>query len=114
MAGKRTRKKQRKGPVVIRGLDNETVLNVLEALGQNLGIDIRHENGDFKSAGCRVEDKNLILLKKMAPLSKKIKVLLRELSVFDTSAYDLNPAIQRRLDNEKKAIEENKHAESRA
>ncbi|MDZ7721390.1 MAG: hypothetical protein U5R06_00845 [candidate division KSB1 bacterium] len=57
-----------------------------------------------------MEDKNLILLKKMAPLSKKIKVLLRELSVFETSKFDLDPAIQRRLDEEKKVIEENDHA----
>ena len=112
MAGKRTRAKQKKGPVVIRGLDNETVLNALEELGGHLGIEIRHEQGDFKSAGCRVQDKNLILLKKTVPMSKKIKVLLREFALIDTAGYKLDPAIQRRLDQEKKAIEENNHAES--
>lgn len=101
MGSKRTRKKQKKGPAVIRGLDNETVLTALEELGHALEIEIRHENGDFKSAGCRVENKNLILLKKDALFSQKIKVLLHELCVFDHSSFELDPAIRRRLNEEK-------------
>lgn len=117
MAGKRTRAKQKKGPAVIRGLDNETVLTALEDLGRKLCVEIRHENGDFKSAGCRVEDKSLILLKKSASLSKKIKVLLREFASVDTTEYAIDPAIKRRLEEEKmhldkhNEVEENQYAE---
>lgn len=82
-----------KEPPLVAGLDNQQILRQLEDLAARLAVQIRYEKGDFHSAGCRVEDRNLIILQKTDSDAVKIGTLMRELGRFDIAQLDIHPAI---------------------
>ncbi len=105
MGNKRTATKA-KEPPVIEGLDNAEALRQLEAAAAHLGLQVRYEKGDFRSAGCRVQEQRLVILQKNDSDAVKIQTLLQELSRFDCSSFDIHPAIIRTLVHLKPAEQE--------
>lgn len=92
MGNRRTETKS-KEPSPIAGLDNQQILRQLEDLAARLAVQIRYEKGDFHSAGCRVRDRNLIILQKTDSDGAKIGTLMSELGRFNITQQDIHPAI---------------------
>lgn len=97
MGDKRTFAKPAKEKPFIKGLQNDYVLAQLEQLAAQLAVTVRHEKGDFKSAGCRVEEDKLIFLSKNEPDTAKIEILMRELARFEGENFNLDPLIRERM-----------------
>jgi hypothetical protein len=108
MDRKQTRPKSRKVKPIIDDIANEKLVQILENLADQVGVQVRHEKGDFHSAGCRVVEQKLIILKKTDQDDLKAKALLGELAKFDTKSIDIPPAIQEQLSLiRQQAVEEN-------
>ncbi len=97
MGRKRTGSKTQREKPVIAGIVNEELMQNLQDIASQLGIQVRHEKGDFRSAGCRVEEKKLIILKKTDAAETKILTLMSELAKLDFEKLDIPPAIHDRL-----------------
>jgi len=84
------------------------LIECLEGIAAQLGVQVRYEKGDFRSAGCRVEEQNLIILKKNDQDDIKAKTLLDEIAKYSTQNIEIPPAVQERLTSiREQAIEEN-------
>lgn len=69
-------------------------LETLENLVEQLGIQLRYEQGDFVGGTCRVgEVKMLIINRGLQPL-QKIAMIARELARADLSAIYILPAVR--------------------
>ena len=94
MDRKQTRAKSRRTKSLIKGITNEQLVQILEQLAETMGIQVRHEKGEFHSAGCRVEEQNLIILKKSDQNDQKAKALLGELAKLETQNIDIPQDVQ--------------------
>ncbi len=92
MGNKSARSKQ-----VIKGLKNGTLLTQLQGIAVQLGVTVRFEKGDFKSAGCRVDEQNIIFIKKTDTESIQIETLLGELAKLNFETINIHPAIREYL-----------------
>ena len=92
MGNKSARSKQ-----VIKGLKNGALLTQLQGIAVQLGVAVRFEKGDFKSAGCRVDEQNIIFIKKTDAESIQIETLLGELAKLNLETIDIHPAIREHL-----------------
>jgi len=81
------------------------LFQALTELAERLDIEIVHEKGDFTGGYCRVVEDRRIVLNKHNLLATKLRVLARNLLLFDLSNVYLVPAIRKYL--EEVAEEEN-------
>jgi len=107
MGRKQARSKSRQEKPIIDGISNEELMHILENVAAQLGVLVRHEKGDFHSAGCRVVDQKLIILKKTDKAATKAGTLLQELAKFDTNDTDMPQAVRDQLAKfHQRAVEE--------
>ena len=72
---------------------NQHTLDKLEELLVNAGYTVRNEKGNFKSGSCLLEDSNIIVLNKFAPVEAKVGYLLeaiRELNIDENALEEKN------------------------
>ena len=101
MDRRRTQKKRQRKTSVIPDFEDTDILNQLESLAINLGVEIRSEKGDFKSGYCRVHDHNLIILKKDDSIEKKIDLIAVKLADYNIESFEIHPAIQQLIEQKK-------------
>ncbi|MDZ7369644.1 MAG: hypothetical protein ONB12_00560 [candidate division KSB1 bacterium] len=104
MGNKRTA--SAKEPQFFKGIDNTEALSRLEHAAAQAGIEVRYEKGDFRSAGCRLEDKRLVILQKTDSDAAKIETLLQELAALDLSSFDLPIPILSRISAIRQHVDE--------
>ncbi len=99
MGGRKTKAQQTEKNTLIYGMPESEALQAFETLAQTLGVKVRYEKGDFKSASCRVENENLIIIQKDIPAEKKIQIFANEFSKFDLENIYVVPALRKILQN---------------
>jgi hypothetical protein len=83
----------------------QAVLEELKQLAERLGIEVREERllrevgYRVRSGGCRVHEKNLILLDRGLPIGAQIDILASELATRPLDAVYLSPAARRLLES---------------
>ena len=97
MGRRQTGSKQRQEKPLIEGISNETLIECLEEVAGQLGVQVRHEKGDFHSAGCRIEEQNIIILKKTDQNAIKAKTLLDEIAKYNIQKIKIPPTVRQRL-----------------
>ncbi|MBN1275966.1 MAG: hypothetical protein JXA35_00640 [Deltaproteobacteria bacterium] len=80
-------------------MDGKRVRAGLEALADNLGIEVRHENLDpdmsFSHGGlCLIKNRPVIIIDKAASEKVKIKTLIQALRRFDLGRIYIKPALR--------------------
>jgi len=86
-------------------LDETATLGHLEALANNLGVEIRYESMEgetpFSSGGmCRIRDKQVIIINKKAATADKVTTLVKAFRRFDLSRIYLRPVLRDLLEGE--------------
>lgn len=76
--------------------DSEVLLKLEEILNE-LGLELRWEEGDFTGGICRLGERKLFLMNRSLPTFEKIRVLCRDLSHADLSGIFVLPAIRERI-----------------
>jgi hypothetical protein len=85
--------------------NQQAVLDELKQAATQLGIEVREERllreigYRVRSGGCRVRDKNLILLDRGLPIAAQIDILAGELASRPIDAVYLSPAARRLLED---------------
>ncbi len=81
-------------------MSDAELLEELEGVMQQLGIELRLEKGEFNGGLCRIGGRPVFLLnRKLAP-SSRLRILCRHLSRLDLSTVYLLPAVRDRLELE--------------
>jgi len=80
-------------------LSDDALLQHLETLADQLGIEVRYENLadeeiSIQSGGCKVLGKNLVLIEKLRPPRERAQILARELSQYDLEDLYLLPRVR--------------------
>ncbi|MDY6878669.1 MAG: hypothetical protein V2J25_17160 [Desulfatiglans sp.] len=81
-------------------MDDSHMLDHLEALAHQLGIEVRYENLEseivFGSRGglCRVRDKQVVIISTTVDVGEKTRTLGRALKRFDLSRHYIRPALR--------------------
>ncbi|NLO20008.1 MAG: hypothetical protein GX121_09105 [Ignavibacteria bacterium] len=71
----------------------------LLSTAKNLGISVRKDKGHFKSGFCTLDERELIVINRSAPVEQRVAVLSRCLSRYSDNIY-LKPAIRDFIENE--------------
>ena len=77
------------------------VLSKLEEITQQLGLELRWEDGHFTGGICHLEDKMMFIINSSLPTFHKVEVLCRELSRFDLSQIFIRPDLRDRIQQSK-------------
>jgi hypothetical protein len=80
-------------------LSDSLLLQHLESLAARLEVEVRYETlADdeitIHSGGCRVLDRNLILIDRQQPLVERARLLARELSRYDLENFYILPRVR--------------------
>jgi len=80
-------------------LSDSLLLQHLEALAARLEIEVRYENladdeVTIHSGGCKLQDRNLILIDLQQPLVERARILARELSRYDLENFYILPRVR--------------------
>lgn len=97
MGRQRTLRKQKKEKPVISELEDESALAELQKFAEHLGIAVRYEKGRFQSGGCRIKEKNTIILKRNDRTAQKIEILLNELSPYKSESFPLHSGLREQM-----------------
>lgn len=86
-------------------MDDRTVLGHLEAVAEQLGVEIRYEPMEGEAAlspggMCRLRGKAVIIVNGKAPLGDKIQTVARALRRLDVSRIYLRPGIRNLLERD--------------
>jgi hypothetical protein len=81
------------------GLSDTALLQHLETLAARLEIEVRYENladdeVTIHSGGCKLQDRNLILIDLHQPLVERARLLARELSRYDLENFYILPRVR--------------------
>jgi hypothetical protein len=81
------------------GLSDTALLQHLETLAAQLEIEVRYENladdeVTIHSGGCKLQDRNLILIDLQQPLMERARLLARELSRYDLENFYILPRVR--------------------
>ena len=79
-------------------MSQELLLQELEGLSARMGLVVRYENGNFSDSFCRLKEDKFLFIHKKIPTEKKVRVLARELSKFDSSGHFVLPVVREILD----------------
>ena len=66
----------------------------LQSVAKQVGLQVRRGSGKFGSAGCTVNDENVIVLNSMSPIETKAGILARHLANFDLNDHFIKPAVR--------------------
>ena len=80
-------------------LPNALILQHLETLAAKLEIEVRYEKladdeVTIHSGGCKLQDRNLILIDLQQPLVERARLLARELSRYDLENFYILPRVR--------------------
>jgi hypothetical protein len=94
------------------GFSHTSLLQHLEGLAAQLGIEIRYENladdeVTIRSGGCKLQDRNLILIDRQQPPAECARILARELSRYDLENLYLLPRVREFIQTSSRAREKN-------
>ena len=78
-------------------MQDQEVLEQLEELVLQLGLELRWEEGEFTGGICRLRGQKILLVNRSLPPLDKIRVLCRELSQADLSRTFVLPALRERI-----------------
>ena len=78
-------------------MQDQEVLEQLEELILQLGLELRWEEGEFTGGICRLRGQKILLVNRSLPPLDKIRVLCRELSQADLSRTFVLPALRERI-----------------
>ena len=78
-------------------MQDAEVLVKLEEIIQQLGLELRWEEGDFTGGICRLGEREMVVMNRSLPTFEKIRVLCRDLSQADLSRIFVLPAIRERI-----------------
>jgi len=78
-------------------MQDAEVLVKLEEIVQQLGLELRWEEGDFTGGICRLGKREMVVMNRSLPTFEKIRVLCRDLSHADLSQIFVLPAIRERI-----------------
>ena len=78
-------------------MQDREILEKLEELVDQLGLELRWDEGEFTGGICRLKDKKLLLINRSLPTFEKIRLLCRELSQADLSRIFVLPALRERI-----------------
>jgi hypothetical protein len=81
------------------GFPDTALLQHLEGLAAQLGIEVRYENladdeVTIHSGGCKLLDRNLILIDRQQPPAQSARVLARELSRYELENLYILPRVR--------------------
>jgi len=81
------------------GLSDTALLQHLETLAAQLEIEVRYENladdeVTIHSGGCKLQNRNLILIDLQQPLVERARLLARELSRYDLENFYILPRVR--------------------
>ena len=68
-----------------------------EAVGQ-LGVDVRHERGNFRGGLCTVGDETVVVLNKRTPVEAHLAILAEALRALPVDEVYLRPAVRDALE----------------
>ena len=82
-----------------KDFQTKSMLNMLEELCQNLGINVRYEQikkeGSFYPGGlCQVKGENMVIINSSATDDDKVQALSKAVISFDLSQVYLRPALR--------------------
>ncbi|NIR49375.1 hypothetical protein GWO43_12890 [candidate division KSB1 bacterium] len=81
-------------------MNDEDILINLEKLLNNLGIEVRYENGDFFGGLYRYHGKSQVIINKALNAKKKIQIIANELRVnVDLDSLYIVPALREVIEN---------------
>jgi len=85
-------------------MDEQLMLDQLEALAQGLEIEVRfetmHKEARFNPGGlCRIKGVPVVIINKKAPVGRKVQVLGAALKRFDLSGVYLRPGLREFLES---------------
>ena len=78
------------------------LLEQLEEIVRQLGIELVWDDGEFRGGICRVEGRQLFLMNRILPSSQKVEILCRELSSLDLSQIFILPRVRQRIEQARK------------
>ena len=76
---------------------NTELLSKLEEIVDQLGLELRWDEGDFKGGVCRFGDRQILVMNRSLPTFEKIRVLCQNLSTADLSKIFVLPAIREQI-----------------
>jgi hypothetical protein len=81
------------------GLSDTALLQHLESLAAQLEIEVRYENladdeVTIHSGGCKLLDRDLVLIDRQQPLVERARLLARELSRYDLENFYILPRVR--------------------
>ncbi len=68
---------------------------------KKLGITVRKESGNFRSGYCKINEEEVILLNKSAPIESLSGILAKTISKREVDNIFLKPAVRDMIENEK-------------
>ncbi len=78
-------------------MQNAELLSQLEGIVDQLGLELRWDEGDFTGGVCRLGDRRILVMNRSLPIFEKIRVLCRNLSSADLSKIFVLPAIREQI-----------------
>ena len=81
------------------GFSDTALLQHLETLAARLEIEVRYENladdeVTIHSGGCKLQNRNLILIDRHRPLAERARLLACELSRYDLENFSIPPRVR--------------------
>jgi hypothetical protein len=83
----------------------QAIFDELQNLAIALGYSVRREKGSFRGGGCRVHEKNVIVINMLMPMESRIIILARVLAGHDIAPLSIKPALRTILEREKKVMD---------
>ncbi len=78
-------------------MQDAELLSKLEEVVDQLGLELRWDEGDFTGGICRLGDRKILVMNRSLPTVEKIRVLCRNLSHADLSKIFVLPAIREHI-----------------
>jgi len=80
---------------------DDKLLDILIELARSLNFDVRNERGSFRDGACRVDERNLIVLNRTSPTSRKVVAVSRALSSQPLEGVFLLPVVREAIEKTK-------------
>lgn len=80
-------------------MKTKEIYQELQNLAKEVGLQVRRGSGRFYSAGCTVNNENLIVLNSMATVDTRAGILARHLINFDLDDHFIKPAVREFIEN---------------
>ena len=78
-------------------MQNAELLSHLEGIVDQLGLELRWDEGDFTGGICRFGDRKILVMNRSLPTFEKIRLLCQNLSQADLSKIFVLPAIREQI-----------------